>query len=155
MGAYGAVMALILLLLISAYKNFPAGLCALSFLLNLLLIVFCVLPLLYTVAVIALRDGCANVEGLVTEVLTSGQFGGSLGGAGGGNLTGGGARPVLLAVDYYFGDPVANANRSAAAVLKGVLDVEALKAQVNASVVEAVAGVKQQYQFRPQVRAFG
>lgn len=41
-------MTLVLALLASAYKNFPAGLCFFGTLLNLLLLIFCILPLVYT-----------------------------------------------------------------------------------------------------------
>jgi hypothetical protein len=74
MCTYGFVMLLLLTLLASALKNFPAGLCAGGLLLSLTLVLFCVLPLLYTVSMLGLRDGCANVELVVTDALTSGRF---------------------------------------------------------------------------------
>jgi hypothetical protein len=148
MCAYGLIMLLILLLLISAWRNCPAGLCLFGFLLIVLLTVFSVLPLVYTVAVIALRDGCANVEVIAQDILTKGGFG-LHGLAGAPN----GTNPAVLALDYYFGDPAVNQNRSAADVILGVVDVAALKAQVNSSVNDALDGIQRDFEFRPKVSA--
>lgn len=55
-------MLLVLLLMLVAVRNCPAGLCLLSLLLTAALVVFALLPLVYTATIIGLRDGCANVE---------------------------------------------------------------------------------------------
>jgi hypothetical protein len=58
---------------------------------------------------------------------------------------------VLLALNYYLGDPAVEGQRTVSEVLKSVIDVEAMKAQINASVAEAVAQVEDEYDFKPQV----
>lgn len=150
--AYAVVMLLVLLLLLCTWRNCPAGLCAFSFLLNVLLIIFCLLPLVYTVAIIALRDGCANVENILTTAITNGDFGlGNLNhlGAGGSNSTG--QSPILVVVDYYLGDPNVSASESPAQVLSAVVDINGLKSEVNSSVSNALADIQGQYTFRTSV----
>lgn len=152
MAAYALVMLLVLLVALCSYRNCPAGVCLFSFVLTLLLILFCALPLVYTVTIVALRDGCANVELIVADVATNGFHGaGGLAPAGAGpnGTTQGSA--VTLALDYYFGDPKVNANKDASDVLKSVIDLDALKAKINSTVDDAIAGLQADYTFRPAV----
>lgn len=143
-------MGLVLALLVCALKNCPAGLCAFGCALNLLLLIFTLLPLVYTVAIIALRDGCANVELLVPQALAAfGPGGGGSSDDAGGSSSG---DVVTLVLDYYLGDPATQGGRGVTDVVRGVFDVDALKLQINATVTDALGDIRSEYSFKPAVR---
>ncbi|KAF8068235.1 Low molecular mass early light-inducible protein HV90 [Scenedesmus sp. PABB004] len=120
---YAIVLAVLLLLLVAALRNFPAGLCLLGSLLNVLLIIFGLLPVIYTVALLLLRDTCANVEGIAVKAVGLKAGNGSLAASVAGYYLGGGLGP--------------NGTRVGVAELVAGLnpdyDVAGLKARVNAT----------------------
>ena len=69
---YAILMLLVALVLVLAVCNCPGALTALLAVTNVYLVLFMVLPILYAVILLVLRDGCQNLETIVVnQVLTS------------------------------------------------------------------------------------
>lgn len=67
--AYAIIVLWLLLLFLCAHKHCPAGLCFFGMLLSISLVLFFLLPNIYTAVLLVLRDGCYNIENVILEQL--------------------------------------------------------------------------------------
>jgi hypothetical protein len=137
--AYGIIMALVLLLAATAWRNCPAGLCSLGALLNVALVLFFLLPMLYTVLLIGLRDGCHNAEDLLLTTVQELTCAG--------NCTAPSKAQVLA--QYYLTGSGGQLESVLSAGLN--VDIGQLKSQVNSSVNSALDEVNTKLQPRQKV----
>lgn len=131
LGAYGLVLFLLLLLVIVTLRNFPAGVCCVGFLLNLALILFGLLPVLYTLLLLVMRDTCANMDAVAVRAA--------------GVVSGNDSSTVSLVARYYLTNgtlPDGDSGIHAlAASINPAWDIDAIKGRVNQTVADTLGGI--------------
>lgn len=139
--AYGIVMFLILLVFLFTYINWAAGVCFFSFLLNILLIIFALLPIFYTTFMVLLRDTCANMDTLGLKAVSM--------------QTGMDTMAYKAAHFYLAGgelpDGTATDVGGLLASLNPDYDIAALKGKVNDTVMDVLQDIKADYKLQQPV----
>jgi len=134
LGAYGLVLLVLLLLFLVTLRNCPAGICMIGFILNTLLVVFCLLPILYTILLLVMRDTCANVESVAVKAI---------------DIKTGSNSTAAKVAGFYLGNGsyTDDGTSGLAGLIKGIntdFDVDALKLRVNRTIDDVVDGIKAQ-----------
>ena len=134
MAGYGSLLLALMLLAVAALRNCPAGLCALGTLTNLLLLVFLIVPLLYTPTLLVLRDACAHGESIALRVLQ-------------GRAGVGSAADVIA--NYYLGsgrapDGTPLSAAEVAVQINPAWDLGAIKSRINTTVTDVLGSVAAQ-----------
>ena len=140
-GAPGLVMLFMMLVFIFTYINWPAGICFFSFLLNILLILFALFPIFYTIFMVALRDTCANVEYIGLQAVKT-QMGDT-------------SMAYKLAHFYLADGTLPDGTQTTVVGLVGSInsnyDFDAIKSQVNDTINNALDQISSQYPPRQKV----
>lgn len=138
-------MLFMLLVFLCTYLNWAAGVCFFSFLLNILLILFAIIPIIYTIVMVVMRDTCANVEFVGLQALKTKLGEDSMG--------------YKLAHFYLADGTLPNGTTVNIGGLVGSInpnyDIDSLKVQVNQTIADAIDGIKSGYTVQHSVSASG
>jgi hypothetical protein len=153
---YATVVLLVLLLAVSAARNFPTGLCIFGTCLNVMLVFFFLLPLFYTAALIVTRDGCHNAEDMLLAAAGRVSFPNATNAtltaakpSSSSSSNGTGVNPAQALMTYYLQGGI-----TVESALKAVFgfDVREMKAGINKTVEDAIGNIKQEINPRVKVR---
>ena len=151
---YATVLLFVLLLAVSAARNFPAGLCIFGTCLNITLVFFFLLPLIYTAALVVSRDGCHNAEDMLVDAagkisLPSTNTSMVAANASSSSNSGKGLKPAQVLMVYFL----AGGGTVESALKTGLgFDVREMKAGINKTVEDAITNIKREINPRVKVR---